>query len=202
MSPKPDVSEERTAQIIDAAMSVFARKGLGPSRMDDIASESGLSKGTLYLYFKSKDALISAILKAVLVRELERSRQLLESERPFPEKLYQFTEIMVKDFQKMQPLMPIYFEFMALATRRKTVMRMLRGVFEEFLDILVPLIEEGIAAGELRSQDPKEAALAISALFEGTILIWIYAPDLVDLRDHLHTSIDLLMAGMQSKAPA
>ena len=61
MSPKPDVSEERTAQIITAAMQVFAQQGLEKARMDDIASESGLSKGTLYLYFKSKDAIISAI---------------------------------------------------------------------------------------------------------------------------------------------
>jgi len=55
MSPRPDVSEERKNQILDAAGKVFARLGFQKTRMDDIVEESGLSKGTLYWYFKSKD---------------------------------------------------------------------------------------------------------------------------------------------------
>ena len=51
MSPRPDVSEERRNQILEAAMAVFARQGFEQARMDDIAQEVGLSKGALYLYF-------------------------------------------------------------------------------------------------------------------------------------------------------
>ena len=45
MSPRPDVSEERRNQILEAAMAVFARQGFEQARMDDIAQEVGLSKG-------------------------------------------------------------------------------------------------------------------------------------------------------------
>ncbi|MFN2235991.1 MAG: TetR/AcrR family transcriptional regulator, partial [Anaerolineales bacterium] len=55
MSPRPDVSEQRKDQILDAAATVFAKKGVHESRMDDIVEKSGLSKGSLYWYFKSKD---------------------------------------------------------------------------------------------------------------------------------------------------
>ena len=65
MSPKPDVSDERKYQILNAAEQVFTKKGLDLARMDDIAEETGLSKGTLYLYFKSKDDLIIAILDRI-----------------------------------------------------------------------------------------------------------------------------------------
>ena len=54
MSPRPDVSKERKQQILDAAEDVFTRKGLDNARMDDIAKRTGLSKGSLYWYFKSK----------------------------------------------------------------------------------------------------------------------------------------------------
>jgi AcrR family transcriptional regulator len=65
MSPRPDVSDERKDQILNAAERVFTRKGIDLARMDDIAEETGLSKGTLYLYFKSKGDLIIAILERI-----------------------------------------------------------------------------------------------------------------------------------------
>ncbi len=46
--------EKRPAQILDAALKVFAEKGLGGARMEDIAEAAGLSKATIYLYFPSK----------------------------------------------------------------------------------------------------------------------------------------------------
>ena len=60
MAPKPDVSEERKQQILEAASEVFSQKGFDNARMEDIAEQTGLSKGSLYLYFKSKDDLITS----------------------------------------------------------------------------------------------------------------------------------------------
>ena len=54
MTPRPDIQGERKKQILDAAMTVFAQKGFHQARMDDIVEQSGLSKGTIYWYFKSK----------------------------------------------------------------------------------------------------------------------------------------------------
>ncbi len=65
MSPRPDVSEERKGQILEAATSVFSRLGFHRARMEDVALESGLAKGTLYLYYRSKDELIGALLERI-----------------------------------------------------------------------------------------------------------------------------------------
>ena len=59
MARTPKIVEDRKEQIIDAAMAVFARLGFHEARMDDIAQEAGLSKAALYLYYKSKDAIIA-----------------------------------------------------------------------------------------------------------------------------------------------
>lgn len=53
--------ERRRQDILDAAETVFATRGVEAATMDEIASEAEVSKGTLYLYFKSKGALIAAI---------------------------------------------------------------------------------------------------------------------------------------------
>ena len=78
MSPRPDVSDERRTQILEAAMTVFDQ-----ARMDDIAQEFGLSKGALYLYYKSKDATLSAILQFFFSRAMKKLQGFLEVDRGF-----------------------------------------------------------------------------------------------------------------------
>jgi len=62
MFPRPDVSKARKEQIVNAATTIFAWQGFHAARMEDIAREAGLSKGTIYLYFRSKDDVSAAIL--------------------------------------------------------------------------------------------------------------------------------------------
>ncbi len=90
MSPKPDVSEERKDQIAEAATTVFTQKGFDKARMDDIASEANLSKGALYLYFKSKDAIITHLLDRLFEREFSDLLSLEDDPRPASEKLIFF----------------------------------------------------------------------------------------------------------------
>ena len=81
MSPRPDVSEERKDQILDAASEVFAEKGLHESRMDDIVAKSGLSKGALYWYFKSKDDILISIFDRMFKENMIIWKKILISER-------------------------------------------------------------------------------------------------------------------------
>jgi AcrR family transcriptional regulator len=63
MSPRPEVSEERKNQTLDAATAVFARLGFRQKRMDDdIASQPGFSKGTLDWYIKAEQCAAQTLL--------------------------------------------------------------------------------------------------------------------------------------------
>jgi AcrR family transcriptional regulator len=55
--------ELRRAQILEAALAVFSREGFHATRVEAIAREAGLAKGTIYLYFPTKDALLSAAVE-------------------------------------------------------------------------------------------------------------------------------------------
>ena len=63
MPPRPDVSAERRAQIIEAALACFTRKGYTNTAMDDIVAESGLSKGAIHHYFKTKEDILLAAFR-------------------------------------------------------------------------------------------------------------------------------------------
>ena len=55
--------DARPQEILEAALSVFAEKGFAAARMDDIAARAGVSKGTIYLYFDSKETVFKALLQ-------------------------------------------------------------------------------------------------------------------------------------------
>ncbi|MGD8752736.1 MAG: TetR/AcrR family transcriptional regulator [Anaerolineales bacterium] len=200
MSPRPDVSEKRKNQILDAAMSVFARLGFNHARMDDIAQEAGLSKGSLYWYFESKDDIIINILDNLIGREIDLMKEAIDSYLPAKERLLSFTEIVIADLERMKPLMPILFEFWSLLARRKIVQKTINRYYHSYMDAIIPIIEQGIKTGEFRSVDSQKAGIALGTIFEGTILLWAYAPEMVSLGENIDYSVRLLIEGLENNA--
>ena len=74
--------EDRPAEITEAALAAFAEKGYEATRVDDVARRAGVSKGLLYLYFKTKEDLFKAVIRGfitpridALIETIERSDQ-------------------------------------------------------------------------------------------------------------------------------
>ncbi len=158
MSPRPDVSEHRKNQILQAARKVFTQQGFQNARMDDIVAESGLSKGALYWYFKSKDDIIFGIVDSLLDRELEHLRVLRQADAPAAERLADFIDLTIDDFLKLEGLQPILFEILALASRRKTVRLMIRHYFRSYREVLETIIQQGLdwpIAGQVIDHGPE-----------------------------------------------
>ena len=199
MSPRPDVSEERKDQILEAATKVFSQHGFAGTRMDDIAVESGLSKGSLYWYFDSKDAIIVGILDRVFDWETAHIEEILEREDSAQKKMELFVETTLKNLDKMKPLMPIFFDFWSLSVRNKTINKAIKRYYQRFIDILEPIIEMGIKQGEFRPVDVRETVFALGALFEGTILFYAYFADVLDLETQFRTGLDLVLEGLVAK---
>jgi AcrR family transcriptional regulator len=180
MPPKTDLTTERREQILDAAEKVFNRLGFNKARMDDIVVESGLSKGALYWYYKSKDAIILALLDRVFVGEMAQFEKLVDAEGTASERLDQLTRVVVQDMARFKHLMPLIYEFVALAARRKSVRTKLSGYYQRYHRLLSHILQQGLDSGEFVDLDPDETALAFIGLGEGLAMLWFVDPDLVD----------------------
>jgi len=202
MSPRPDVSEERKNQILEAAITVFARLGFQQTRMDDIAQEVGLSKGALYLYYKSKDAIIAALLKYFFVQEFKRLQAIVASDRQetIHEQLMTLTRQLAEAMQWMTKLMPIAFEFYAIAGRDKEVRRFLKEYYTTYRAELAHLIQRGIERGEFRPVDTEAAATTLAALFEGLALLYFVDPGAHQWAEQTETSVRLLLDGLTQRS--
>ncbi len=69
--------EARPGEIIDAALELFCEKGFAGTRMDDVARRAGVTKGTVYLYFKNKEALFYALVNEMVVPQVERAENMI-----------------------------------------------------------------------------------------------------------------------------
>jgi len=198
MAPRPDVSEERKIQILDAATDVFVRQGIHKARVDDIAEEAGLSKGALYWYFKSKDEIIIAILDRIFEREFFHLQQLHSQDGSATERLSIFVESTIDDMQRWLKLIPMAYEFLGLVFRQKIVQQGFRKYFQTYTEMLTVLIQQGIDNGEFHASNARDVAVAIGAIMEGTILLWVYDPDVVDVERHIRYGMDIFIQGLKT----
>lgn len=196
MAPRPDVSEMRTAQIIEAATTVFAQKGFDGATMDDIADEIGINKATIYLYFDSKDALIQSIAEQLFAQEVANLQTIYESPGTATERLTVYYEALIADEAEVLPLMPLLYEFYALGLRREDVRAVIADFIHQLTDLLETLIQEGIESGEFAPTDARRAARALDALLSGTLLHWVYAPEEVDVEAQLRYGVRLVFRGL------
>ena len=194
---KPDISVQRKKEIVTAAITVFSQEGFYQARMDDIAQAAGLSKGTLYLYFKDKDALIIAIAETIFrqdVVELDLARRLSGTA---VEKLETFLQLFIAEMEQTNAIMPIVYEFYAMSIRREDVRLLLKDYLNTSIAILETIIQQGIDAGDLLPTDANKAAFTFGALLEGVFVQSFYA-DTKDVAERFMSGLTLLLDGLRA----
>ena len=182
MTARKDVSAERRSQILEAALRVFASKGFSGARTEDIAQEAGVSKGLLYWYFDSKEAIIQALMDWLFEPDLRALEHLVaQRDRPARERLLAVAQQALKSLPDIEPTLPVAYEYYALAARPGPVRDALQGYYRRYRDLLAKLIAQGVERGEWQVANPWELATIWLAQFEGLLLMWVLMPEEVDL---------------------
>jgi AcrR family transcriptional regulator len=170
MTTKKQVVEEfRCRAIRDAALRVVGRKGLEKATVDDIAREAGVAKGTLYLYFRSRDEIIEKTIGAAVDDLLARLQRAADGagEGPFDEALERVLTAEFAYFDENRDFFRLYFASGEYSEDRR--LRQSRR-YRLHIDQLVGLIESGRRRGELKSLDSERAAIAIAGAARDLIL--------------------------------
>lgn len=167
---KEIVTAFRTQEILAAARKLLEQRGLEAMTMDEIATTAGVAKGTLYLYFESKDNLIQAMITQVgenLIRDLESS---LQAPGTPAEKLVRMVSVLLEYLNRERLLFPIYARELLRGKRdsREGFWRHHQETEERFLNLLTSLFAEGIAAGQFIPANPRLLTYLIRGLVRAT----------------------------------
>jgi AcrR family transcriptional regulator len=177
---------------------VFSRIGVDKARMDDIARETQLSKATLYLYFKSKQDLVVATLERMFSGAFDGLEEQPDVESDAAERIQQFTDDAIRGYRGMIRILPMVLEFLALTLRSRVFREVMKRYLRRYMKRLVPIVQSGIETGEFRAVDAEEVAIAAAAILEGTVLLWAYDRDLVDVERHIRSGMQLLLDGIRA----
>ena len=162
------VAEFRSAEILDAARRVFARKGFAGASVDRIAETAGLAKGTLYLYFHSKRDLYLAALRQGILALMNETNRDVEAARSTPEKIRAFVAARIRYAESNRDFLAIYHaEFGAI--HPACLNREFKNLYQQQMQALEAVIQEGATRGEIRSVPPDAAAFMVCEMIRSLV---------------------------------
>jgi AcrR family transcriptional regulator len=148
---------ERPQEILDAALQVFAEHGLARARVEDVATCAGVSKGTVYLYFESKEELFREAIRDRIARTLE----MLESATPPGDpvaRLRRFIDAYWKHLRR--PLFASMYRLILAELPQFPGFTRFYGeeVSDKVMELAAQIVREGVESGHFRAIDPTVAA--------------------------------------------
>jgi AcrR family transcriptional regulator len=164
--------EERAPEILEAALACFAEKGFAGTRMDDIASRAGITKGTIYLYFKSKEELFKALARQSIGERIAAITPQLEgADGPAAEQL-RFVLTTLGHFASTSDRVVLPRVLLAEAGNFPELAEFWRKeIIDRGLGLFAMIIKRGIARGEFRKVAPGHAArLCVAPLL--VLILW------------------------------
>ncbi|MBY3595151.1 TetR/AcrR family transcriptional regulator [Rhizobium bangladeshense] len=193
----------RPIQILDAAFEEFVRCGFAGTRVEDIAERVGVTKGTVYVYFETKETLFEAMINHFSV--------------PFQELLAITDELSGSATERLKSILSLLYEQIAEDRTTRELVRLVIAEGQRFPDLIdrhhdefiAPiiakidsLIVEGMASGEFRQIPVEFSDMVVAPILTRTVLRLIFD----DRRDpipnkeaFLRTYFDLLLNGLLAK---
>ncbi len=203
-SRREQQKEAKRLALVDAALAVFSRVGFAAAKIDDVAEEAGVSKGTVYLYFDSKEQLFEGMVKTKMSPMLNNAAGLvIDPDQSATDRLKQHLR---------------FFYTKVLDTDRRQIMRLIMSEGPNFPDLaefyyanvlsrgqamINAIIQQGIESGEFRNMSGHGLMhnVVAGALAAG---MWKQVFDRfqpIDLDAYYDTHLDLILNGLRAPDP-
>jgi len=161
--------------ILEAAATVFARKGYYGATIDDVATQAGYSPAALYKHFAGRDDLFGQLWNDVAQRIDDIFSEAVALRGPFELKLHWLLERLSKGLETTPEL---YVSFMAhrpyIARQRQSEMeKVAYRHYRHHVTLLSELMQTGIDEGVLRPADPEDLALSFIGLLYEFAYRWV-----------------------------
>jgi AcrR family transcriptional regulator len=196
--------EQRQNLIIDAAERIFFKKGIDNSTMDDVAVEAELSKGTLYLYFKSKEDIQLAIAMrgSEILKEMMQKR--LSENKTGYDNLLELAEISIAFSNKHRHYYEFFLFFQSSNFEQLNLeeSRIIKYLTEQSpLAIVQECVKKGIADKSLRTDIPADVfAATLWSQLLGVMIVMNYKRNIykmfgLNAEDIIKTHLELVSNG-------
>jgi AcrR family transcriptional regulator len=188
--------EERPQEITEAAFQAFAEKGYAATRVEEVAQRAGVSKGLLYLYFKTKEELFKAVIKSVVIRRVDALVAALEKTELSSE---DFLRGPLLEFMKSVPGSPVAVVIRLMVSEGHRHPDLVdyywENVVSKGLSAISRFIDRGVQRGEFRATAVSELPqLLLAPVMLAVIWRILFARRDLDTDKLIATHIDMILA--------
>ena len=194
--------EDRPQEITEAAMAAFAERGYAATKVEDVAKRAGVSKGLLYLYFKTKEELFKAVIRSFVVPKIDELSEIIDRSELTSE---EFLRGPFLDFVKTLPGSPISKLIRLMIADGPKHPDLLEfywdNVVSRALAALSLVLDRGVEKGEFRPTIVNELPhLLIMPVLFSVIFKLLFADRAPDTDKLIETQLELLIAHMKGDA--
>lgn len=190
---------DKEIRIIEAAQALFSRYGLKKTSIEEIAKSAGLGKGTVYLYFRSKEEIFEAVVRnfgKVLTAQLERE---IADVHTHTKKLEQYIMVRMRFMYDLIKTNNVTAEVMSEAVCTPAMLRVRDQFGSQQIALLKQIIDDGVAAGEFETSDSEVSAMAIFVAMDCLEKPWSFQGRQLAYEDKVKALIELYLVGLKKR---
>lgn len=194
--------EDRPKEITAAALAAFAERGYAATRVDDVAKRAGVSKGLLYLYFKTKEDLFKAVIRSFVVPRIDALTAIIDRSEMSAE---DFLRGPFLEFAKTLPGSPISILVRLMIAEGPKHPDLLQyywdNVVSRGLAAISELLERGVQNGEFRRSIVNDLPhLFVMPVIFSVIFKLLFEKQCPNTDTMIEAQVDLLIAHMKGDA--
>ena len=187
--------QDRPQEIADAAFEAFAEKGYAATRVEEVARRAGVSKGLMYLYFRTKEELFKAVIRNVVMRRVDALIDVVETTDLASEA---FLRGPLADFMKRVPGSPVAIVIrllLAEGPRHPDLVDFYwENVVSRGLGAITRFVERGVERGEFRRTALNDVPqLVLAPMMLATLWKLLFAKRSLDTDKLIDTQLDMII---------
>lgn len=196
---KEDNKQKRIEKIFQSAFKIFSKKGFYETRMEDIAKDAGISKGTVYIYFSSKEELFIELFRYIALGSFNNIKEIKTIEGSNREKLlaliHQYELIFSNE--DMLTLFVIMTQGWSALLSMKKLKDLFNDIYNELIYNFKDIVEEGIKTKEFNPINAKYFMSMLGAIYDGLglqVIIGLIKPE--EIKELFEAVRDILFKGI------
>ena len=192
-------TRNKRTKIIEAAREVFSEKDFHDATVSEVAERAKVGKGTVYLYFSSKEELFVEVIRDGIARLVNEVEESIKDISDPSEKIYKLVETVLKFVQRNE-------SFFRAFTREEVQLRSLPSgepeklfkLLQQHLELVTQVIDEGVRLQHFKNIDARLAALALQGIIMRFSIMHVEGRLTMDLLDTKDLIVSLFLQGIQA----
>ncbi|WP_310628235.1 TetR/AcrR family transcriptional regulator [Limnohabitans sp.] len=209
ITPKRERRKEaRPGELVKAALDLFVEKGFAATRVDEVAARAGVSKGTLFLYFDSKEDLFKAVIRENIANLFPAwNKEFKTFEGSSAEMLHYAMDLWWLNVGNTPASGIVKLVISEAQNFPEVAAFYQKEVVEPGTGLLQSILQRGVDRGEFQSMDTSKSVFSMIApmIF---LMMWKHSmgacaasANIIDPQEFIHMHVDLLLHGMSTKSP-